>query len=195
MYVDGHVDIFNMIDIDLFSVVALNMMVVQLGYTSKFDPLFYNYLRPLNTLDEGLYALTCKEDVCFLATLVRSFKLIVVYIEHDVTAVIEDVMRKLSFEETKLDGEVGFGDVASSGIDSSRLSHDESFGVDDLDLNVSQIETQAELSVLEDPMFEEADVGISEVPVFEEADIGRTQEHIVEHVIVKDYVSSEEDAE
>nr|GEV41335.1 hypothetical protein [Tanacetum cinerariifolium] len=94
--------------------------------------------------------------------------------------VIEDVMRQLSFEKTKLDGKVGFGEVASSGIDSSRLSHDESFGVDDLDLNVSQIKTQAELPVFEVPMSEEADVGISEVLVFEEADIGRTQEHIVE---------------
>nr|GEW17552.1 hypothetical protein [Tanacetum cinerariifolium] len=34
-YFDGHVDIFDMADIDLFSVVALNMMVVQLGYTGK----------------------------------------------------------------------------------------------------------------------------------------------------------------
>ncbi|GKE93550.1 hypothetical protein Tco_1574645 [Tanacetum coccineum] len=215
MYVDDHVDIFDMIDIDLFSVVALNMMVVQ--------------------LDEGLYALACEEDVCCLATIVRSFKLIEVYIEHGVTAldsyqrppphvratieditepgssaaiehrsekylhlvrhlfvsslhlgvclmVIEDVMRQLSFEETELDGEAGFGDVAGTGIDSSGLSHDESFGVDDLDLNVSQTETQVEL-----PVFE--------VPVFEESDVGRTQEHIIEQVIVEDYVSSEEDVE
>ncbi|GKE02769.1 hypothetical protein Tco_1390752 [Tanacetum coccineum] len=87
MYVDGHVDIFDMIDIDLFSVIALNMMVVQLGYTGKFDHLFYNYLRSLTTLDERLYALACEEDVRCLATLVRSFKLIDVYIKHGVTAV------------------------------------------------------------------------------------------------------------
>ncbi|GJR90811.1 hypothetical protein Tco_0214822 [Tanacetum coccineum] len=312
MYVDGHVDIFDMIDIDLFSVVALNMMVVQLGYTGKLEPLFYNYLRPVTTLDEGLYALACEEDVRCLATLVRSFKLIEVYTEHGVTAinsyqrpplhvratieditepgssaaiehrsekillltwhdssaptkesvcdfvtprslphmilihlvrilfvsplhlgmphgmltpptdeyvtmythlsgvqrvdtqdhvvptiqsqfsdinlsfvsqqatashVIDDVMRQLSFEETELDGEAGFGDVAGIGIDNYGLSHDESFGVDDMELNVSQTETQAEL------------------PVSEEANVVRTQKHIVEHVIVEDYVSSEEDAE
>ncbi|GJW99207.1 hypothetical protein Tco_0181015 [Tanacetum coccineum] len=172
MYISGRVDIFDMVDIDLFTVVALNMMVLKLDYTGKYEPMFYNYLRPLTSLDEGLYALACEEDVRCLATLVGSFKLIEVYIEHGVTAldsylrappfratieeitdepgsiaankkiknvvVIDDVMRQLSFEETKLDGEVGFADVARSGVDSSGLSHDESFGVDDLDLNLNE---------------------------------------------------------
>ncbi|GKA09543.1 hypothetical protein Tco_0688874 [Tanacetum coccineum] len=52
--------------------------------------------------------------------------------------VIEDVMRQLSFKETELDGEARFGDVARSGIDSSGLSHDESFRVNDLDLNLNE---------------------------------------------------------
>ncbi|GJV35858.1 hypothetical protein Tco_1408335 [Tanacetum coccineum] len=56
-------------------------------YTRKLERLFYNYLRPLPSLDEGLYALACEKDVHCLATLVRSFKLIEVYIEHSVTAV------------------------------------------------------------------------------------------------------------
>nr|GEZ97890.1 hypothetical protein [Tanacetum cinerariifolium] len=104
--------------------------------------------------------------------------------------VIGDVMRQLSFEETKVDGEAGFVDVARSGVESSRLSHDESFVVDDLDfnlnepvnLNVSQIETQSELLVSE------------------ELDVGRThelilaEEFIMEDVVLKDYVSSREDA-
>ncbi|GKD69990.1 hypothetical protein Tco_1324080, partial [Tanacetum coccineum] len=102
MNVDGHVDIFDTIDIDLFSVVALNMMVVQLGYTATTSHF------------------------------------------------IEDVMRQLSFKETELDGEAGFGDVVGTGIDSSGLSHDESFRVDDLDLNISQTETQAEFPVFEE---------------------------------------------
>ncbi|GJR35427.1 hypothetical protein Tco_1211111 [Tanacetum coccineum] len=51
-------------------------------------------------------------------------------------SVIEDVMRQLSFEETKLDGDAGYGDVAGGGMDSYGLSRDESFGFDDLDLNV-----------------------------------------------------------
>ncbi|GKA64052.1 hypothetical protein Tco_0763658 [Tanacetum coccineum] len=162
------------------------------NFEGKSEPLFYNYLRPLTSLDEGLYALACKEDVSYLATLIRSFKLIEVYIEHGVKTVdsynrpppwvratIEDITdepgsiatiqhrfekmllltwhdsseptkepvcdsitprrwRQLSFEETKLDGEAGFGDVTRSGIESYGLCHDESFGVDDLDLNLNK---------------------------------------------------------
>ncbi|GJV00245.1 hypothetical protein Tco_1329515 [Tanacetum coccineum] len=99
MYVNGHVDIFDMVDIDLFTVVALNMMVVQLGYTGESEPLFYNYLRPLTSLDEGLYALACEEDVRCLATIFRSFKLIEVYIEHGVTT-LDSYIRPPWFRET-----------------------------------------------------------------------------------------------
>nr|GEY40994.1 hypothetical protein [Tanacetum cinerariifolium] len=53
MYVSGHVDIFDMIDIDLFTVVELNMMVFKLGYTVKSEPMFYSHLRPFTSLDEG----------------------------------------------------------------------------------------------------------------------------------------------
>ncbi|GJW26525.1 putative transposase, mutator type, MULE transposase domain protein [Tanacetum coccineum] len=359
MHVSGRVDIFNMVDINLFIVVALKMMVLKLGYTGESELMFYNYLRPLTSLDEGLYALACEEDVRFLATLIRSFKLIEVYIEHGVTVldsylraprfgatleditdalgsiaanrtekmllltwhessettkepvcdsvtpsslpqhdsstpckdsvcksitprcmpnciltpptdesvitytqlsgvqgvdtqshvlptiqsqfsdinlsfvsqqatasqVIDDVMRQLSFDETKLDGEAGFADVARSGVDSSGLSHDESFGVDDLDLNlnepvnlnVSQVEAQSEL-----PVYEEPDVGPTQEPILAEvstqepivaevstqepivAEVStevpiveevETQEFSVEDVVIEDYVSSREDEE
>ncbi|GKC40970.1 hypothetical protein Tco_1053354, partial [Tanacetum coccineum] len=83
--------------------------------------------------------------------------------------VIDDVMRQLSSEEIELDGEAGFVDVARSGVKSSSLSHDESFRVDDLDLNLNEPE-----------------------PIMEEV---RTQEPIVEDVIVEDYMSSGEDVE
>ncbi|GJV54963.1 hypothetical protein Tco_1455968 [Tanacetum coccineum] len=326
MYVSGHIDIFDMVDIDLFTVIALNMMVLKLGYTGESEPMFYNYLRPLTSLDEGLYALACEEDVRCLATLVRSFKLIEVYIEHGITVldsylrapqfratieditdepagsivanktekmllltwhesikttkepvcdsvtpsslpqhdsstpckdyvcesitprcmpdciltpptdesvitytqlsgvhgvdtqshvlptiqsqfsdinlsfvsqqatasqVIDDVMRQLSFDETELDGEAGFADVAGSGVDSSGLSHDESFGVDDLDLNlnepvnlnVSQVETQSELPVSEEP-----DVGHTQEPILAEVS---TQEPIVAEVITQEPIMAE----
>ncbi|GJU13545.1 retrotransposon-related protein [Tanacetum coccineum] len=210
MYVNDHVDIFDMVDIDL----------------------------PLTSLDEGLYALACEEDVCCLATLVRSFKLIEVYIEHGVTAldsyirapwfmaiieentdepgriapiehrskkmllltwhnsseptnesvcesvtprslperdsstpckdsvcesvtpgclsiVIDDVMRQLSFEETELDGEAGFGDVAGSVVESYGLSHDESFRVNDLDLNLNEPEHIVAEVRTQEPIMEE----------------------------------------
>nr|GEY43094.1 hypothetical protein [Tanacetum cinerariifolium] len=166
MYVSGRVDIFDMVDIDLFTVVAPNKMVLKLGYTGESEPMFYNYLRPLTSLDVGLYALACEDDVRCLATLVRSFKLIELSGAHEVdtqshvlptiqsqfsdinlsfvsqqataSRVIDDVMRQLSFDETEFDGEAGFVDVVGSGVDSSGLSHDESFVVDDLDLNLNE---------------------------------------------------------
>ncbi|GJZ17009.1 hypothetical protein Tco_0553132 [Tanacetum coccineum] len=96
--------------------------------------------------------------------------------------VIDDVIRKLSFDETELDGEASFADVVGSGVDSSGLSHDESFGVDELDLNlnehvnlnVSRVETQSELLV-----FEEPDVGPTQEPILAEVS---TQEPIVAEV-------------
>ncbi|GJV96084.1 integrase, catalytic region, zinc finger, CCHC-type containing protein [Tanacetum coccineum] len=93
-------------------------------------------------------------------------------------------LHQLSFEETKLDGEAGFGDVARSGINSSGLSHDESFRVDDLDLNLN---VTMDLNVLQTKQQ-------AELLVSEEADVGRTQEQFVEHVMVKYYASSEKDA-
>ncbi|GJS76883.1 hypothetical protein Tco_0726764 [Tanacetum coccineum] len=111
--------------------------------------------------------------------------------------VIDDVMRQLSFDEIELDGEACFVDVAGSGVDSSGLSHDESFGVDNLDLNLIEpinlnVSTQepivAEVSTQE-PIVAEVS---TEVPIVEE--VG-TQEFSVEDVVVKDYVSSMEDGE
>ncbi|GJZ35164.1 hypothetical protein Tco_0580981 [Tanacetum coccineum] len=99
MYVSGRVDIFDMVDIDLFTVVALNMIVLKLGYTGKSEPMFYNYLKPLTSLDEGLYALACEEDVRCLGTLVKSFKLIEVCIEHGVTA-LDSYLRAPRFRAT-----------------------------------------------------------------------------------------------
>ncbi|GKA30364.1 hypothetical protein Tco_0716669 [Tanacetum coccineum] len=332
MYVSGRVDIFDMVDIDLFTVVALNMMVLTLGYTVKSEPMFYNYIRPLTSLDEGLYALAYEEDVCCLATLVRSFKLIEVYIEHGVTAfdsylraprlretlevitdepgsiaanrtekmllltwhessetskehvcdsvtpsslpqhdsstpckdsvresitprcmpdcilttptdesvitytqlsgvqgvdtqrhVIDDVMRQLSFDETESDGEIGFANIAGSGVDSSGLSRDKYFGVDDLDLNLNEhVSTQEPIMAevcTEVPIVEEVgtkefsmedvplktycgEVRLQEVPIVAKVctevpiveEVG-TKEFSMEDVILKDYVSSGEDVE
>ncbi|GJX20204.1 hypothetical protein Tco_0222881 [Tanacetum coccineum] len=115
--------------------------------------------------------------------------------------VIDDVMRQLSFAETELDGEAAFADVTGSGMDSSGLSHDESFGVDDLDLNLNEepdepilaeVSTQepivAEVSTQEPIMAEVS----TEAPIVEE--VG-TQEFSVEDVVIEDYVSSGEDGE
>ncbi|GKD45422.1 hypothetical protein Tco_1270067 [Tanacetum coccineum] len=172
-YVDGQVDIFDMVDIEIFNVIVLNKMVLQLGYTVEFEPLFYNYIGPLSSLDEELYPLVCDEDY----TIVNSYcklllkatttstpakdsvcdsvtprcmphglltpptnESVITYTQLSSVQgldtqdhVIDDVMRRLSFNEIELDEEAGFGDVAGSSMDSFGLSHDESFGVDDLD--------------------------------------------------------------
>ncbi|GJU70284.1 hypothetical protein Tco_1256543 [Tanacetum coccineum] len=237
----------------------------------RFEYIMVENFKGIQAEYEGLYALIYEEDVPCVATIVRSFKLIEVYIEHGVMALdyyirppqfretikeitnepgslapIEHRSEKMLFTPCKdsvyesvtlrcmphcmltppsdesvitytqlsgiqgvdiqdHDGESGFTDVARSGVESFGLSHDESFGVDNLDLNlnepmdlnVSQIETQSELLVSE-----ELDVGrthkpfVAEVrtqePIVEEV---RTQEPIMEDVIVKDYVSSGEDVE
>ncbi|GJU22124.1 hypothetical protein Tco_1155466 [Tanacetum coccineum] len=121
----------------------------------------------------------CKDSVCESIT-PSDINLSFVSQQATASQGIDDVMRQLSFDETELDGEAGFADVAGSGVDSSGLSHDESFGVDDLDLNlnepvnlnVSQVETQSKLLVSEEP-----------------------DEFSVEDVVIEDYVSSREDGE
>ena len=84
-YVGGAEDIFDRVDIDVFSVFDLDQMVLQLGYTGKNEPLFYHYLSPMSTLDDGLFPLSCDKDVRCLSSLLVSFKLIEVYIEHGST--------------------------------------------------------------------------------------------------------------
>nr|GEU86982.1 hypothetical protein [Tanacetum cinerariifolium] len=193
-----------MVDIDLFTVIALNMMVLQLGYTGKFEPLFYNYLRPLSSLDEGLYPLACEDDVHFLASLIRSLSClssiecgftVVNSYQRSIPHVIEYVRRELSFEKTKLDGEAGFCDVVGNGIDISGLSNDESFRFDDfdlnvnltLDLNISQTETQEEVPMSEVPVFEASNDHV----VNESSDVGSTKEHVIVNEVVDG--SGEED--
>nr|GEY28592.1 shikimate O-hydroxycinnamoyltransferase [Tanacetum cinerariifolium] len=172
MYVSGRVDIFDMVDIDLFTVVALNMMVLKLCYTCEFDPMFYNYLRPLTSLDVGLYALACEEDVRCLSTLVRSFKLI---------EVIDDAMRQLSFDETELDVEAGFADVLGSGVDNVGPTQEPILAeISTQEPVVTEVSTQ-------EPIMAEIS---TEAPIVEE--VG-TQEFSVEDVVIEDYVSSEED--
>ncbi|GJX31861.1 hypothetical protein Tco_0241716, partial [Tanacetum coccineum] len=84
-------------------------------------------------------------------------------------------------DEMELDGKAGFSDVAGNGIDSSGLSHNESFGVDDMDLNVPN-----------DHVVNESDTHVDVEPA---VDVGRTEEHVVEQVRVDEVVdgSVEED--
>ncbi|GJR33305.1 hypothetical protein Tco_1109537 [Tanacetum coccineum] len=212
---------------------------------------------------KGLSSLACEEDVCCLATLVRCFMLIEVYIKHGVTALYSYLMAPRFRATLKEINDEPAGSIAANrtekmllltwhessetpkehvcdsitpsslpqpdciltlptdesvitytqlsgvqGVDtqshvliphpitSSRLSHDESFRVDDLDLNlneepdvnlnVSQVETQSELPVSEEP-----DVGRSQEPILAERfELGLN----VEDVVLEDYVISGEEA-
>nr|GEW97099.1 hypothetical protein [Tanacetum cinerariifolium] len=245
-YFDGHVDIFDMVSIDLCTVVALNMMVVQLSYTGESERLSFklievymehgvtavdSYRRPPPRVRATIEDITDDPGSSSSASIEYRFEKILLLTWHDsseptkelvcdsvtprslpqhdsstsckdsvcefvtprclphstASHVIENVMRQLSFEKTELDGDAWFGDVVASGIESSRLSRDESFGVNDLDLdldlnlnehvdlNVFQIKTQYELLVSEEP------------------NIGRTQEPIVEEVRTQEPIVKEED--
>ncbi|GKD89562.1 hypothetical protein Tco_1365069, partial [Tanacetum coccineum] len=68
------------------------MFSIRIHHGEKFQ-------RPLTSLDEGLYALACEEDVRCLATLIRSFKLIEVYIEHGVT-ILDSYLKAPQFRAT-----------------------------------------------------------------------------------------------
>ncbi|GJU27684.1 heat stress transcription factor B-4-like protein [Tanacetum coccineum] len=206
MYVSGRVDIFDMVDIDLFTVVALNMMVLKLGYTGESEPMFYNYLRPLTSLDEGLYALACEEDVRCLATLVRSFKLIEVYIEHGVT-VLDFYLRAPRFRATLKDiNDEPAGSIAANKTEKMLLLtwHESSdttkepviddvmrqlsFDETELDgeagfTDVVGIETQSKLPVSEEP-----DVGPAQEPILAEVS---TQEPIVVEVSTQEPIVAE----
>nr|GEX51491.1 hypothetical protein [Tanacetum cinerariifolium] len=169
MYASGHVDIFDMVDIDLFTVIALNMMVLKLGYTGKSELMFYNYLKPLTSLDEGLYALACEEDVRCMGTLVRSFKLIGAYIEHGVTA-LDSYLRAPRFRATleEITDELPVSEEPNVGRTQEPI--------------LSEVSTQ-------EPIVAEVS---NDAPIVEEVE---TQELSVEDVVVEDYVSSKEDGE
>nr|GEU91442.1 transposase, MuDR, MULE transposase domain protein [Tanacetum cinerariifolium] len=183
MYVSGRVDIFDIVDIDLFTLVALNMMVLKLGYTGKSETMFYNYIKPLTSLDEGLYALACEEDVRCLGTLVRSFKLIEVYIEHSVIA-LDSYLRAPQFRATLKEITYEPDSIAANKTkflllltwhESSEITKEpicESVTPSSLPQHDSKVST--------------------EVPIVEEV---RTQEFNVKDVVLEDYVSSGEDGE
>nr|GEZ35876.1 hypothetical protein [Tanacetum cinerariifolium] len=113
---------------------------------------------------------------------------------------VEDVVLEdyVCFEEdtehyNDMNGEAGFTDVAGSVMDSSGFSHDESFGVDDLDLDLNLNEPNSGIILAEvstqEPIVAEV---ITQVPIVEEV---VNQEFSVEDVVLEDYVCFEEDAE
>nr|GEY00285.1 hypothetical protein [Tanacetum cinerariifolium] len=199
MYVSVRDDIFDMVDIDLFTDVALNMMVLKLGYTEHGVTVLDSYLRAprvRETLEditdepagsiaanrtEKMLLLTwhefseaTKESDCILTPPTDESVITYTQLSASSSRVIDDVMRQLSFDETEIDGEASFVDVLRSGVDNSGLSHDESFG--EPDVGPTQEPILAEVSTQEPIMAEVStqepivvEVG-TEAPIVEEND-------------------------
>nr|GEW66705.1 transposase, mutator type [Tanacetum cinerariifolium] len=146
-YVDGAVDIFDLVDIELYDMYGITYLQ-------------FNGAQALETQDNVLPIIYSQ---------FRAINMSSISVQPNVNQVIDDVIRHISFDDMQLDGETGFGDVAGSSLDSSVLSHGESFRVDDLDLyltfdlNVPQIETQKEVHVSENEKHVVEQVRVDEV--------------------------------
>ncbi|GJX21403.1 hypothetical protein Tco_0224080 [Tanacetum coccineum] len=151
------------------------------------EPVIYHHIYTLTQLS-GIQGVDIQDHVLpIIQSQFSDINLSFVSQQAATSQVIQDVMRQLSFEETPpnhpwLTPTTIFSDVVGSGVKSYGLSHDESFGLDELylnlnepvDLNVSKTETQSELPVSEEP-----NVGTTQEPIMAEV---RTQEPIVEEV-------------
>ncbi|GJS69408.1 hypothetical protein Tco_0702249 [Tanacetum coccineum] len=190
MYADGHVDIFDMIDIDL----------------------------PLTTLDKGLYALACEEDVHCLATatieditelgssaaIEHKSEKILLLTWHDSSAPTKEFVcdfvtpRSLPQHDSStpyknsLSGVQGvdiqdnvvptiqsqFSDINLSFVSQQATASNVieyvmrqlSFEKTEVDGEAGFSDVAVELPVYEVPVFEEANVGRTEVPVSKESD-------------------------
>ncbi|KAL4580013.1 hypothetical protein LXL04_016185 [Taraxacum kok-saghyz] len=91
-YVNGTVDHFDFVDVDLFSVHEFEDMLEQLGYVNR-ENMYYQFLIPEIELQYGLMPLVNDQDVIILCKYVSQAKVIDIYIEHKHT-MIEDVNDK-----------------------------------------------------------------------------------------------------
>ena len=84
-YVNGNVSFIDNVDVDLFSIIELNDMVMSIGYSGEMI-MYYQYMIPDLDLDNGLRALGGDQDVQGLIKYVLlGHRLINVYIEHEQT--------------------------------------------------------------------------------------------------------------
>ncbi|GJT47892.1 hypothetical protein Tco_0974049 [Tanacetum coccineum] len=174
-YVDGAVDIFDMVDIGLFSLIELDEIVL---YTHGKDfvcdsvtprSIPHGMLSPrtdepiiIYTQLSGVQALDIKDHV-LLTTHLRfsAINLSFISVQPTVNQVIDDVIRHISFDDMELDGDACFGDVAS---------------------------TQEEDNVSEVPNDHVVNESNTHVDVEPGVDVVRTKERIVKHVRVDEVV-------
>ncbi|GJT04339.1 hypothetical protein Tco_0838801 [Tanacetum coccineum] len=186
MYVSGRVDIFDMVNIDLLTIIALNMIVLKLGYTEHGVTTLDSYLRVPRfraTLEE-----ITDEPGSITANKTKKMLLLTWHKSSETTKeLVCDSVTPSSLPQhdssTSCKDFVCFADVAGSGVDSSGLNHDTSFGIDDLDLNLHEpVSTQ-------EPIVEEVS---TQEPIV--AEVG-TQEFSVEDVVIEDYIFVDEENE
>ncbi|KAJ9552457.1 hypothetical protein OSB04_016502 [Centaurea solstitialis] len=85
-YVKGKTTFVDLVDCDQFSVLEINDMIQELGYTSK-HPMWYHFKIPNSDLDRGLQDLGTDQDIINLLKYTSKYKVIEVFIEHWMTNV------------------------------------------------------------------------------------------------------------
>ncbi|PWA46422.1 hypothetical protein CTI12_AA509030 [Artemisia annua] len=82
MYEGGYFGFVDIVDVDEFSVHEMDAMVEELG-NDGHSIMFYHFLIPSESLDNGLQPLACDKDVLNMCKYVRlGHKLLNVYVEH-----------------------------------------------------------------------------------------------------------------
>ena len=92
-YFGGKVQYVDLLDIECFNVDILHSVVKMLKYDPR-EIMYYHFKIPNKTLDWGLRALACDDDVNNLAQYVKDNKVIDVFIEHGETTVESYYMPK-----------------------------------------------------------------------------------------------------
>ncbi|KAL4585030.1 hypothetical protein LXL04_009643 [Taraxacum kok-saghyz] len=135
-YVDGTVDYFDYVDIDLFSVHELDVMVKELGYVER-QGLNYHFLIPELDLDFGLLPLLIDGDVHVLSTYVPTTSgVISVYIEHgqtSVTSYFQTIDEELLGKHSDV---ISDGSSEEDSEDDQRIVFDEEPMIDDVHVNM-----------------------------------------------------------
>ncbi|KAL4573287.1 hypothetical protein LXL04_020087 [Taraxacum kok-saghyz] len=135
-YVDGTVDYFYYVDIDLFSVHELDAMVKELGYVER-QGLNYHFLIPELDLDFGLLPLVIDGDVHALSTYVPTTSVVIsVYIEHgqtSVTSYFQTINEELLGKHSDV---ISDGSSEEDSEDGQRIVFDEEPMIDDVHVNM-----------------------------------------------------------
>ena len=83
----GKTSFVDLVDCDQLSVLEINDMIQEIGYTNK-HPMWYHFKIPDSDLDKGLQDLGTDQDIINLLKYTSKYKVIGVFIEHWMTNVM-----------------------------------------------------------------------------------------------------------